>query len=72
MDYAPESADCYWTEQYMLATYILGGAARMDMQIANAFVSKKLDIAPILDPVFSAPNLHGVAQTGTSFWFSIP
>lgn len=43
----------------------------MDIQIANAFVSKKLDIAPILDPVFSAPNLQGVAQTGASFWFSI-
>jgi len=71
MDYAPVSAECYWTEQYMLATYILGGAARMDMQLANAYVSKKLDIAPILAPVFSAPNLHGIAETGMSFWFSI-
>src|SRR5262249_39662840 len=38
-DYPPDWADAYYSEQYVLAAFLLGGASRMKILLANGFVS---------------------------------
>jgi hypothetical protein len=70
-DYGPEVIDRYFTEQYLLAAYILGGAARMDVQLANWFASKQPELDRMVDPIFAVPNLRSIPRIGSSFWFTI-
>ena len=44
IDYGPDAVERYWTEQNMLAAYIIGGVARMEMQLANHYAFKQMKL----------------------------
>jgi hypothetical protein len=66
-DYSPATAERYYSEQYMLAAYLLGGAD-VSIVLPAAHVSRG-DAAHLLDELWSYPELAGVERHGGLFWF---
>lgn len=70
-DYPPGWEDRWYSEQYLLAAYVLGGAARMRVVLPNAFVEQREDLRHLADAVWDAPGLEAVERRGSSFWFEV-
>ncbi len=70
-DYPPGWEDAYYSEQYVLAAYLLGGASGAKVLLPNAFVSEDPELRLILDPIWSRPGLEAVERHGCSFWLEI-
>lgn len=68
-DYPQDIADRYYTEQYVLAAYLLGGD-RLTTEFPAAYVSRYLPASPKLAPLFASPNLRGVDTHGVAYWFT--
>jgi len=66
-DYPPEWGKRYYNEQYLLATYLLAGH-RLDILLANAFVTRDERLRNILQPIWTAPEMAGATAYGASFW----
>ncbi|HZV01865.1 MAG TPA: class I SAM-dependent methyltransferase [Planctomycetota bacterium] len=71
-DYGPETVDRYFSEQYMLGAYLLGGGGNMEIQLANHYVFRDSELISIVEPMLAGlPELRGVERIGASFWFKI-
>ncbi|HKO22742.1 MAG TPA: class I SAM-dependent methyltransferase [Candidatus Eisenbacteria bacterium] len=68
-DYPPGTEDFYYSEQYVLAAFLLGGARGATVTLPNAFVSGDPELAQILEPLWS--RLEGVERRGSSFWMEM-
>lgn len=68
-DYPPHWAERYYSEQYLLAAYLLAKGQLFDILLPNAFISRDFSLKQIIDPIFS--NLKGVRTGGGSFWLII-
>jgi hypothetical protein len=69
-DYAPAFTDRYYSEQYLLAVYLLARRAESPrIVLPNAFVCEDSELLQILGPLWGRPELAGVVQHGVSFWF---
>ncbi len=79
-DYLPEWADRYYSEQYLLAAYLLGGGVAMiKVLVPNAFVVQDRDLAAICKPLLEIAGIrrpcnansspYGIA--GGSFWLQL-
>lgn len=66
-DYSPAIAERYYSEQYMLAAYLLGGAD-VSIVLPAAHVGRG-DAARVLDELWAQPELAGVERHGGLFWF---
>ncbi len=66
-DYSPGIADRYYSEQYMLAAYLLAGAD-VSIVLPAAHVSRG-EAAHLLDDLWAHPELAGVERHGGLFWF---
>jgi hypothetical protein len=60
----------YWNEQYLLATYILGGANRLRLTLPAAYVSRTPELAGELMSLWTRLP-HGVEPYGCAFWFEV-
>jgi hypothetical protein len=67
-DYPPEWADRWYSEQYALGAFLLGGGAGVRLVCACAFAGSDPELAAILDPLWSRAELAGVERGGSSFW----
>lgn len=67
-DYPPEWKDRYYSEQYLLAAYILAGGNRFKIILPNAFISEDRELAAVLDTLWSHKEMNGVERHGVSFW----
>ena len=67
-DYPPEWLDRFYSEQYLLAAYLLAGGDRFSVELPNHFVSTDAELAAILAPLWDDPALAGVERHGGSFW----
>jgi hypothetical protein len=67
-DYPPEWLDRFYSEQYLLAAYLLAGGDRLSVELPNHFVSTDAELAAILAPLWDDPALAGVERHGGSFW----
>ena len=67
-DYPPGWTDRWYSEQYALAAFLLGGAIGTRLLCACAFIGADPALAGILDPLWSDPALAGVERGGSSFW----
>lgn len=67
-DYPPEWKDRYYSEQYLLAAYLLGGAHRVRVTFPSAFVSGESDLLSILGPLWDAIGRDEIDRRGCSFW----
>lgn len=70
-DYPPDIAGRYYSEQYMLAAYLLGGAD-VDVVLPAQYVTHRSGVSNELDAVWSDPYFSPVARHGVAFWFSTP
>ncbi|HKQ18856.1 MAG TPA: hypothetical protein VJW75_03840 [Candidatus Eisenbacteria bacterium] len=70
-DYPPTYGDRFYSEQYVLAAYLLGGARGARVLLPNAFVSQDPELASVLDPIWSRPGFEDVERHGSSLWLEI-
>jgi predicted O-methyltransferase YrrM len=71
-DYEPEVAHRYYNEQYVLAAYLLGAGARVNIVLPAMYASRRMATPSGLQELFAHPNLAGVDKHGCAFWFDSP
>ncbi|WP_157223603.1 class I SAM-dependent methyltransferase [Rhodovulum sp. PH10] len=59
----------YYSEQYLLGCYLLGGDA-IDVLCPVHYISKTPDLLSVLDPIWNDPALPGLWKVGGMFWFT--
>jgi len=69
-DYPPEWNDRFYSEQYLLACWLLADAGRLEVELPAAWVSGQPDLAGLLAPLWDDPRLAGVQRDGCSFWLT--
>jgi hypothetical protein len=67
-DYPPHWVDRWYSEQYLLAAWLLAGD-RLNIVMPSFYVSLRPSLHHILDPVFDQFIWSGMATNGSSFWF---
>ena len=70
-DYPPHWVERYYSEQYLLAAYILAQGQTMDILLPNFFVTNDPQLHRIVQPIFSASIMNEVKSGGGSFWLKI-
>jgi hypothetical protein len=68
LDYPPEWAQRYYSEQYLIAAYLLAKEPPFNVVLPNAFVSLDDELSGVLAPLWSRPELAGIETHGGSFW----
>jgi len=68
IDYPPLFIDRYYSEQYLLAAYLLAEGTRFDTLLPNAFISDDKELKSILWPLWKSPELEGIERHGGSYW----
>ena len=68
-DYPPQWGDRYYSEQYLLAAWLLGGGGGAEVVLPAHYIRRFPDLDAICDPIWSAPGLAEVQRHGGAFWF---
>lgn len=70
-DYRPDWADRWYSEQYLLASWLLGGS-RLQVAMPNFFVSLEPELNELLVPIWSrlAPREVNL-ECPSAFWFEV-
>lgn len=69
-DYPEMFHNWYWSEQYMLAAYLLGATEHVKILMPCVYVCQTPGLKETLEPVFVEGVDPGVCQNGGSFWFT--
>lgn len=69
-DYPPQWTDRFYSEQYLLAAWLLGGD-QLDVVFPAAFVSLDAELSRVLEPLWAEPRLTGVTRHGGAFWLRV-
>jgi hypothetical protein len=67
-DYPSDWVDRYYSEQYLLAAYILAKGTRFDIVLPNYFISYDNELRRILSPLWEREEMKNVETHGCSFW----
>jgi len=67
-DYPLHWVDRWYNEQYLLATYLLGGAGGDEIVLPCSHVVGQEGLRARLDPLWSLPGLKNAPRFGNSFW----
>jgi len=70
-DYPQFMCDRAYSEQYVLAAFLLANPDKFKPILANYFISEDSELSNILNPIWSHKNLSSVERHGGSFWFEI-
>jgi hypothetical protein len=70
-DYPSEWTTRYYSEQYLLAAYLLARGKRLDIVLPNMFISEDPELSRILEPLWKKVQMHNVETHGCSFWIKI-
>jgi hypothetical protein len=65
-DYPVQWAGRYYSEQYLLACWLLADSPRFQVELPNCFISRHPALLAELDPIYS--RLPEVQNHGGSFW----
>lgn len=68
-DYQPTWLDRFYSEQYLLACWLLAGD-RLRTELPVWHCSRRPDLLALLQPLWDAPNLTGTNIHGGIFWFT--
>jgi len=68
-DYPAQWTGRYYSEQYLLAAYLLGRGDALEIVLPCAFASDDPELHGILAPIWSAEWMEGAERWGGSFWF---
>lgn len=76
-DYPPEWSGRHYSEQYLLASYLLGGGGNTEIVLPNAYVSTNGQLTNLIDPLWQLPGMAAILShtrslyhgyLGFSFW----
>lgn len=67
-DYPTEWINRYYSEQYLLAAYLLAQGDMFDIILPNMFINHDQDLKGILNPLWEMEELANVDTGGSSFW----
>jgi Methyltransferase domain len=67
-DYPPDWSNRFYSEQYLLAAYLLARADFLEVVLPNAFISYDEHLRQILSPIWTDPLLQEIQVGGGSFW----
>lgn len=70
-DYPPEWNDRYYSEQYLLACWLLADSHRLEVLMPAAWASGQSDLVGLLESLWSNPQMAGVQRDGCSFWLAV-
>jgi hypothetical protein len=70
-DYFPDWARRYYSEQYLLAAYLLAPAPWIDPLLPSSYVTDQDHLRKRLDGLWQRPSMQGVDPRGTSWWLTI-
>ena len=70
-DYPQFMCDRFYSEQYLLAAFIMANPKRYRPIMPNYFVSEDAALSEMLNPIWQHRNLQGVEKHGGSFWLEI-
>jgi hypothetical protein len=70
-DYPIEWIERYYSEQYVLAAYILAKGELFDIICPNMFISNDKELNKILSPLWQQAEMASVETHGCSFWLRI-
>jgi methyltransferase family protein len=68
-DYPAAVSDRYWSEQYALAMYLLGGAP-VEVSLPCTYICGEPHLQQFASPIWSRPELDTVDPVGTTFWLT--
>ncbi|MEW6660297.1 MAG: class I SAM-dependent methyltransferase [Thermodesulfobacteriota bacterium] len=66
-DYLPGWEDRYFSEQYLLAAYLLANTDRFKILQPNFFIANDPELMQILNPILN-PEMQAPGNPGASFW----
>ena len=67
-DYPPAWVERYYNEQYLLAMFLLGGHAGMEIVLPAWDVSRRAELAAIVAPIWEGEAFAEVERHGDAFW----
>jgi Methyltransferase domain len=70
-DYPQFMCDRFYSEQYLLAAFIMANPKRYRTIMPNYFVSEDKELSDIIAPIFQHSNLKDVEKHGGSYWLEI-
>ena len=70
-DYPPQWTEWYYSEQYLLACYLIGGWPRLKILMANAFISLDTALLALAIEAYAQANILDINHGGGSFWMEM-
>jgi hypothetical protein len=70
-DYPSEWIGRYYSEQYLLAAYLLAKGNRFDIVLPSFFISHDPEMRELLSPLWAKEQMKNVETHGVSFWIRI-
>jgi hypothetical protein len=70
-DYPPEWLRLYYSEQYLLAAYLLSNSERYEILLPCKYVSENPRLREIMSDFWADPRMKGTQSDGISFWMRI-
>jgi hypothetical protein len=70
-DYPANWVERYYSEQYLLAAYILAKGNMFDIILPNYFISRDNELKRLIWPLRARGELKNISLSGSSFWIRI-
>jgi hypothetical protein len=70
-DYSRAVVDRYYSEQYLLAAYLLARGHRFEILLPNAFIDSDKELRSILMPLWQKAEMQNAETYGCSFWIQM-
>lgn len=67
-DYSPEIAARYYSEQYLLAAYLLAEGDKFDILLPNEFITRDPELNDVMLPLWKSLKMEEAGTQGISFW----
>ncbi len=70
-DYPQDMCDRFYSEQYVLAAFLLANPQKYKILFPGIFVSQDKELSLKLEPLWQSENTKQVEKHGGSFWFMV-
>lgn len=68
LDYPVAWQEWYYSEQYLLAAYLLAEGNNFEIVLPNTFIGQDPELRGIMSPFWEDPRINGIETHGASFW----
>jgi hypothetical protein len=70
-DYPQDMCERFYSEQYMLAAFLLANPEKYEVLFPGIFVSEDKELSKLLEPIWQSENTKSVERHGGSFWLRV-